>query len=464
MSIRKYWLIVAAFIMLFTFASCNSNDEPQIVLNRPTGLSCSVPTYDNGATIRWNAVPGANGYIIYINDVEVARSNKNAYAFTYEDSEIFCGKNCTVQAFDDNGGISLVSNILIIPDKAPITIQEIKFYFNVSKNIDNTMLIEWQDVNALRYEIYIGEEKIYETTELNYALTAEQVFNYNGQKISVKVIEENVKVDYIPYEYEILSNVLITAPVIKGSNDEEGNYVISWNAVEGALSYNIYINGAQYDYNITDLEYVFDVGTDYNNSKITVRAVDVYGRTSVFSNECVYKTILVKPVLKVTHLENEDILITWQEVKYAGEYKLYWRNKFVSDEYTEVVLTENEYVLSKEEDIKDSEMIDLYIEVIDVLKNEKMVSDTYVWEKPLDAPYIYLGYEKENSVVVSWYEIKDAIKYEVYVNGRFYKNETLFSCEISTTVLNENSQDEIYVIAISKQGIKSESSNIYIFE
>ena len=159
MSIRKYWLVVVAFIMILSLTSCNNN-EPQIVLNRPTGLSCSVPTYDNGATIRWNAVPSATGYIIYIDDVEVARANKNAYAFAYEDSDIFCGKNCTVQAYDDNGGISLVSNILIIPNKAPITVSKVNFYFNVVKNVDNTMLIEWQNVNAIKYEIYIGDEKI----------------------------------------------------------------------------------------------------------------------------------------------------------------------------------------------------------------------------------------------------------------------------------------------------------------
>lgn len=464
MSIRKYWFLVVLFIMILSFNGCTSNNEPQIVLNRPTGLSCSVPTYDNGATIRWNAVPSATGYIIYINEVEIDRTNKNAYAFTYEDSDIFCGKNCTVQAYDDNGGISLVSNILIIPDKAPITVSQIKFYFNVSKNIDNTMLIEWQDVNALKYEIYIGEEKIHETTKLNYILSAEQVFNYNGQKISVRVIEDNIKIDYLPYEYEILSNVLIEAPVIKESNDEEGNFVIKWDSVVGAVSYNVYIDGAQCAYNITDLEYVFNLDIDYTGSEIAVRAVDIYGRTSVFSNYCIYNTILVKPILEVEHLENGDMFITWNSVKYAEKYKLYWRNKLVTEEYTEVVLNKNEYLLSKEEDIKDAEMIELYVEATDKLEKNIELSDSYIWEKPMDTPHVYLGYEKEDFVIVSWYEVPNAIMYEVYVNGRFYKTENSLSCEISKIVLNEDDKDEIYVIAISKQGTKSESSNIYVFE
>ena len=68
MSIRKCWFIIIAFIMLLSFASCNSSNDQRIVLNRPTGLSCSVPTYDHGATIRWHAVPYATGYIIYVDD------------------------------------------------------------------------------------------------------------------------------------------------------------------------------------------------------------------------------------------------------------------------------------------------------------------------------------------------------------------------------------------------------------
>ena len=463
MSIRKYWLVVVAFIMILSLTSCNNN-EPQIVLNRPTGLSCSVPTYDNGATIRWNAVPSATGYIIYIDDVEVARANKNAYAFAYEDSDIFCGKNCTVQAYDDNGGISLVSNILIIPNKAPITVSKVKFYFNVVKNVDNTMLIEWQNVNAIKYEIYIGDEKIHETVDLSYTLSADQVFNYNGQKISVKVIEENVKIDYIPYEYEILSNVLIEAPVIKESNDEEGNFVIEWEEVLGAVSYNVYIDGAQCAYNVTELKYVFDTSQNYTGCEIAVRAVDKYGRTSVFSNYCIFKTSIVKPVIEVTHLENEDILITWEIVKYASKYKLYWRNKLVSNEFTEIVLTNNEYLLSKENEIKDSESIELYVEAIDELEENIELSDTYFWQKELETPHIYLGYEKDDYIVVSWYEVPNAVKYDVYVNGKYYKTEKSLSCEISVTILNENAIDEIYVIAFSQQGTKSKSSNIYIFE
>ncbi len=464
MSIRKYWLIVVAVVMLLTFTSCDNVADQQILLNRPTGLSCSVPTYDNGATIRWNVVPSATGYIIYIDEKEVARSDKNAYAFTYEDSDIFCGKNCTVQAYDNNGGISLVSNILIIPNKAPITVEEIIFYFDVSKNIDNTLLISWQNVHAIRYEVYIGDEKIHETTDLTYELSAEQVFNYNGQKISVKVIEENIKIDYIPYEYEILSNVLIEAPIIEESNDEEGNFVIKWNKVEGAVSYNIYINGAQHAYNLTELEYVFKVDVDYTGSEISVRAVDIYGRTSVFSNFCIYKTILVKPTMEVEHLDNGDISISWNKIKYADHYKLYWRNPLISKKYKEIIIEENEYLLSKEDLIQDNEKLEFYVEAHDALEANVEKTEHYVWEKKLDIPHIYLGYEADGYVQIYWYEVSNVEYYEVYVNDRYYKTEFGLICEISTTVFNKNDRDEIYVIAFSKQGVKSEKSEIYVFE
>ena len=158
------------------------------------------------------------------------------------------------------------------------------------------------------------------------------------------------------------------------------------------------------------------------------------------------------------------MFITWNSVKYAEKYKLYWRNKLVNKEYTEVLLDKNEYLLTKETEIKDAEMIELYIEASDKLEENIELSDSYIWEKPMAVPHVYLGYEKDNFVIVSWYEVPNAIKYEVYVNGRFYKTEDSLSCEISKIVLNEDDKDTIYVIAISKQGTKSESSNIYVFE
>lgn len=380
MSIKKCWYIMMTFLMLVTLTSCANMRKSEIVLKRPTGLSCSAPTYDNGATIRWNAVPSATGYIIFIDDVEVARADKNVYAFPYEDSEKFCGKNCTVQAYNKRG-VSLVSNILIIPEKVPITVQKIRFYYNVTKNPDNTLLLEWQNVGAIKYEIYIDSEKISETEDTEFLLSAQEVFNNNGKKISVKVIEDNVKIDYLNYEYEISSNVLIEAPLIQESHDEEGNFVISWEPVEGAVSYRVYVDGAQYVYDLTELHYVFNGSTNFSGSEISVRAVDIYDRTSVFSNYCIYKTSLIKPILEVTNLENGDVLVKWNKVKYADHYKLYWRNERVSKEYTVIDLKETEYIFSKEKFLKDADRFEIYVEATDRKEENIEDSEHYYWKK-----------------------------------------------------------------------------------
>ena len=108
-----------------------------------------------------------------------------------------------------------------------------------------------------------------------------------------------------------MAPVKITAPSITSSNDEEGNFVVKWREVNGASSYNIYIDGAQYAYDVTELEYTFMDCPDYTGKEVSVRAVDIYGRTSVFSNGVIYKNTLPKPVMDVTIISNIDFHFNW---------------------------------------------------------------------------------------------------------------------------------------------------------
>ncbi|MBQ8292345.1 MAG: hypothetical protein IJX78_00905 [Bacilli bacterium] len=464
MSIKKSFVFIAIMLFILTLASCNASTDGDIVLNRPTGLACNIPNPHDGATIRWNAVSSATGYRIFIDDVEVATTDSNWFHFKYEESDNYSGKTCTIQAFNNKGGISLISSGLIIPDKTPVTVQKVNFYFTVTKKVDNSMLIEWQDVDAVKYEIYINNKKIYETEELSYSLTAEEVFMFNDQSLSIVVVEESEKVDFIPTEYKIVAPVLIVAPTIKASNDAEGNFKISWNAVEGAISYNIYIDGAQYAYNVLDLEYTFHDSPDFTGKIVTVRAVDVYGRTSVFSNGCEYNNAINKPHIEGVVLENGDIQITWNEIKYAEKYLLYWRNKYVSEEYTKIELKTNSYVLSKEKLLKDSEMCEVYVQSIDSYGNESKKSNVYKWQIELAKPNIYLSMDYITYTEFLWDKVDGAVLYEVYVNGELYASVKTNYCKISNYYLIELDEKRITLVAVSKQGIKSEVSKEYVLK
>lgn len=460
MSIRKCWFIVVTILFLLSFTSCNNDKDGDIVLNRPTGLACSIPTYDDGAIIRWNAVESAIGYRVFIDNQEIGMTNSNWFHFRYEDSELYCGKTCSVQAYNEKGGVSLMSNALIIPNKAPISVQEVKFYFTVTKKVDNSMLIEWQDVSAIKYEVYIDEEKIDETTELSFILSADKVFDYNGRNISIHVVEEDVKVAFIPTEYVIVAPVIITAPVITSTNDEEGNFVIKWKEVEGASSYNIYIDGAQYAYNVTELEYAFIDCPDYTGKNVSVRAVDIYGRTSVFSNDCLYKNTLQKPQIEVSFLETGDVNVSWHKIKYATKYNIYFKNQLISDEYTKVETITNSYTYSKAS-LQNAEMYEIYVEAVDDYGNLSEASDYYRWQIELGTPNIYTCYERTYYTVVLWEEVANAVQYEVYINDRLYKIVDTIYCEISNSFLSQYIDKVVTVVAVSKQGLKGDTSLEY---
>ncbi len=460
MSIRKSLLRILGIFFLLALVSCNSADT-NIVLRRPTGLACSVPSYNDGAIIRWNAVEYAKSYKVFIDNQEIGNTNSNWFHFSYEDSYLYCGKSCTIQALDDNGGISIMSNALIIPDKAPINVQNIDFYFTVSKQNDNSLLVEWQDVHAEIYEIYIDEQKIAETKSLYYLIDSEKAFIYNNAILSVKAIENDPKVEFIPTKYIIMAPIMINAPVINYSNDLNGNFVIKWNEVSGAVSYNVYVDGAQYATNIKNLEYAFVNTPDFTDSKISIASVDQFGRISDFSNECLYQHIVKTPYITGSILENGDLMIEWNQIAHASKYAVYWRNRLVSPEYTMFETNDTQIVLTKEDILQDAEQYEVYVIAEDDHEQKSKKSNIYRWQVTLDKPVIHTSIPMAIFTTMMWYEVENAVKYEVYIDGELYKEVDTKYCDISNSVLRKYQDKVITIIAISKQGIRSLVSEGY---
>ena len=70
-------------------------------------------------------------------------------------------------------------------------------------------------------------------------------------------------------------------------------------------------------------------------------------------------------------------------------------------------------------------------------------------------------YDKLNYTVLVWEEVINAVAYEVYVNGKLYKTVDTMQCEIANSYLNQHQERIVMVMAVSKQGFKSELSAEY---
>jgi hypothetical protein len=374
------------------------------------------------------------------------------------------GKSCVIQAYNEDGGISLMSNALVIPQKAPITVEKKEFLFTVSKQNDYSLLIEWKDVQAIKYEIYIGGTKFAETNELSYILTAEEVFANNDKKIEIYVIEDNIKIDYIPTSYNIVAHINIDAPIISSFNDDEGNFVVKWKKVEGAKSYNIYVDGSQYATNVLGLEFAFKDSPDYTGKNITVKAVDVYGRTSLFSNSCVYKNTLKKPNITASYKEDGSLFVSWDDIKYADSYTVYWRNPVLTSEYEIFGVNENNITFKYDKYISKNEAYEVYVVASNKHGVRSASSNIIKYQLNLAKPVIYASSQTAVYTIMSWTIVENAVAYEVYFDGSLYKTVSGYSCEISNSLLSYDTPKEVYIIAISSQGIKSEPSNVYFIK
>lgn len=461
---RKSWLLLIMLFFLFSFTGCYDTSDHEVILRRPTGLSCTTPTYGVGATINWNAVDGADGYSVFIDGKEVGDTLNNYFYFSYEESDLYVGKSCVIQAYNETGGISLMSNALIIPPKAPIEVKEVEFKFEVLKQNDDSLLIEWKDVQAIKYEIFIGGAKFVETSELSYTLTADDVFANNNKKIEIYVIEDNIEIDYIPTSYNIVAPININAPVISSMNDDEGNFVVKWKKVDGAKSYNIYVDGSQFATNIVDLEFSFINSPDYTGKNISVKAVDIYGRTSLFSNSCVYKNTLKKPYITTTYKDDGSLLVSWDKVKYADSYTVYWRNPAITSEYEIFGVSENNITFKYDKYIANNEAYEIYVVANNKHGIRSAYSNTIKYQIDIAKPVIYASSQTAVYTIMSWTIVENAVAYEVYFDGYLYKTVTGYSCEISNSLLSYDTPKEVYIVAISSQGLKSEPSNVYFIK
>lgn len=461
---RKSWLLITMLIFLLLFTGCYSSSDYEVMLRRPTGLSCTTPTYDEGATINWNAVDGADGYSVFIDGLFVGKTEKNYFYFSYEQSDLYVGKNCVVQAYTDKGGISLMSNALIIPEKAEVIAEKIEFKFNVSKRNDNSLIIEYNDVQAIKYEIYVGGTKFGETTELSYVIDSDAVFDNNNKEIEVHVIENNIKVDYIPTTYTIVAPILISAPFVSCKNDDNGNFVIKWTKVEGAVSYNVYVDGSQYATNIKNLEFTFINSPDYTGKQISVKAVDVYGRMSVFSNSCKYKNTLKKPFITTSFKEDGSLVVSWEKVMYADSYTVYWRNPALTEDYEIFGVFENSITFKYSNYISKNEAYEIYVIASNKHGLRSNMSNVIKYQIDIKKPVIYTSSQTSVFTTISWGIVENAVKYEVYLEGKLYATTEGYSCEIYNSLLDYDVAKEVVVVAISLQGIKSEPSDGYFIK
>lgn len=176
--------------------------------------------------------------------------------------------------------------------------------------------VSWQAVeNADKYIVQVNDET-HETTELSYTVNANSPGQY---EITVKAVSSDSKFKDSENSKKLL--YVVSSKQLNKPNITLNGNVISWNAVQNADKYEVYLNNVKV---ATQTVRTYNIDkTDVGSYSYTVKAVsdNAVFTVSEASNAVVYvinKTKLNAPVLSLT-----DNVVSWEAVANCGAYEVF---------------------------------------------------------------------------------------------------------------------------------------------
>ncbi len=257
----------------------------------------------------------------------------------------------------------------------------------------------------------------------------------------------------------------IAAPVVKASNDTEtGKIKLNWNAVEGAVKYQVYRSTSKNG----SYSLMFTTeGTSYTNSNAQVGTRYYYkvkaiaaegGKNSEFSAIVSRTADLARPEVSITNVVSSGkIKLTWTAVKGAKEYKVY-RSTAKNGSYSLMFTTKNTSYTNSNATAGQK-----YFYKVRAIHNNTDANSAYSAIKSRTADLAKTtGLKVENAtakaVKISWNKVAGAASYKVYrsetKNGTYklVKTVTVRNCNDTTVAPGKTYYYKVKAICSNTDG------------
>jgi hypothetical protein len=234
----------------------NENDALSIIVNQQVFevinlMMLATPMLElesNGHAVTWMPVDYADGYVIFINGTSLPELvTETVFDIEHFDAGIY---TISVRAVSDNYVNSDISESVII------TIAPRKIDTPVIEK--DGMNIIWQAIaNATGYQLFINDEA-------HGAPTNQLVFSFEFFDPGIYEVKIRANADQVLYAHSDFSNTLIIeieAPELPRLSTPEltvNGTQLSWNLVENAVSYQLFVNGIAHGTPILNESFDFD--------------------------------------------------------------------------------------------------------------------------------------------------------------------------------------------------------------
>ena len=472
----------------FTVKASNSIVLPKVESLTATAISSSK------ISLTWNAVNTANSYNVYRDGQKVATVTEPAFTdskLAYETQ--YCYAVTTITSSGESEFCDEACATTLEPTEAATPTNLTAEAIN-----ESSIFLVWDYVEeAASYNVYQGTELIAsELTSTMYTvsgLNAETEYCFSVT--AVNKLGESDKSESAcattledsgndPIEPDPEPEPTLAAPVVKAEATSDTTILLTWEAVEGAMRYNIYSGDETVklaidatSYTITGLE----AETEYCFS---VSAVNKLGESAKSESACATtledsgdepidpiepeKPTLAAPVVTAEATSDTTILLTWDAIEGAMRYNIY-----NGDETVKLAIDATSYTITGLE--ADTQYCFNVVAVNRDGKSDKSedaCATTLKAEEPakLDAPTNLRAtirqdvpdYDYKFEITVAWDAVEGAKGYDVFVNTEKVQDFQMGYTNGTAYVIGTNQETtfEFYVVAFNDE-TESDPSEIY---
>ena len=342
-------------------------------------------------------------------------------------------------------------------------------------NANGTFTLSWSKISgADKYELYIkqadGSYKLMKTTSDTSFTTAVAAY---GKQYSYKMRAVNSKNGSLTSAYSTVVNATNTkklqTPAMKVTVNANGTFKLSWNAVAGATSYQLYIKQADGSYKLmkTTNATSFTTATAAYGKQYTykMRAVTSKNSSATSAYSAAVNATNTKklqtPSAKVTVNANGSFTLSWNKVTGATRYGIYmlgangkysWIKSTSATSWTTGTAQYGKKYTYKVFAVNDSNKSadSNFSSAFSATNNKK-----------LQTPSLKVAVNKNGSFKLSWGKVTGATSYQLYIkqaNGSYKLMKTTSSTSFTTAVAAKGKTYSYKVRAVTSKN-KNATSN-----
>lgn len=379
----------------------------------------NIENIDNGIKLTWAEVPGSTMCRVYVKTDDTWNTVEDSEDNTCEFTNVKPGQTYTftVKAFYKNQFTSTYNT-----KGWSIKYIETPKITSVTNALTGAKITWNQVAGAENYRVYVKNG----TSWKGLGNTTSNSFIYTGalsgveQIYTVRCVSKDGNQNVSGYDKSGYAYTYLAAPKVTKIQNTIDGAQLSWDKINGASKYRVYVNTTNGWKSIADTTDNFFVHTDAisgSNYSYTLKAFDSDGAGSAHNSTGWSNKFIATPVIKHAEVTNNGVKLTWDKVQGGEEYsyRIFIKNgsswKTIgtvsgnTNTYTDKTATAgNSYIYT----VRCIDSNNAYVSAFDSTGYTIRVLET---PKGVSFKNTYSG------IVISWTEVAGAQKYRVYIRN-----------------------------------------------